>query len=122
MPRTPGLEAEISGLTGRRGQLRQAAALPGAQLGQVLEAAFAELDGAIDALSTMQAEAAGGSAAEQLTGGPQGARRFLRAALPEGPRAPLPPSPDRAVWAANPPAGHRTRLPARSPVREPLPP
>jgi len=58
MPHTPGLEAEISGLTARRGQLRQAAALPGAQLGQVLEAAFAELDGAIDALSTMQAEAA----------------------------------------------------------------
>ena len=106
MPHTPGLEAEISGLTARRGQLRQAAALPGAQLGQVLEAAFAELDGAIDALNTMQAEAAGGSAAEQLTGGPQGDRRLLHAVFQEAPVPLFLLDRDGAVRRANRRAGH----------------
>jgi hypothetical protein len=61
-PGRPGLESEISGLAERRGQLQLAASLPGAELRQVLEAAFAELDGAIDALSSMGAQAAAGSA------------------------------------------------------------
>ena len=84
MPHPPGLEGEISGLTARRGQLRQAAALPGAHLRQVLDAAFAELDGAIEALNSMQAQAAG-PVAEQLTGGPQGDRRLLHAVFQEAP-------------------------------------
>ena len=106
MPHTPGLETEISGLTARRGQLRQAAALPGAQLGQVLEAAFAELDGAIDALNTMQAEAAGESAAGQLTGGAPGDRRLLHAVFQEAPVPLFLLDRDGAVRRANRRAGH----------------
>jgi hypothetical protein len=41
---------EITGLTSRSGALRQAATLPGADLGSLLDAALAELDAAIDAL------------------------------------------------------------------------
>lgn len=86
MPHPPGLDSEISGLTARRSQLRQAAALPGAQLRQVLDAAFAELDGAIDALNAMQAQAADGPAAdERASGGPQGDRRLLHAVFQEAP-------------------------------------
>jgi serine phosphatase RsbU (regulator of sigma subunit)/PAS domain-containing protein len=53
MPREPdrrGPEADIAGLASRSGALRQAAALPGADLGSLFEAALAELDAAIDAL------------------------------------------------------------------------
>ena len=65
-PGRPGLESEISGLAERRGQLRQAASLPGAQLPQLLEAAFAELDGAIDALTALRAQTATESATDRL--------------------------------------------------------
>jgi len=53
-PGRPGLETEISGLTARREQLRQAAARPGAPLRQTLDAAFAGLDEAIDALAAVR--------------------------------------------------------------------
>ena len=85
MPHPAGLEGEISGLTARRGQLRQAAALPGSDLRQVLDAAFAELDGAIEALNTARARAADGPAAEPLTGGLPGDRRLLHAVFQEAP-------------------------------------
>jgi serine phosphatase RsbU (regulator of sigma subunit)/PAS domain-containing protein len=84
-PGLPGLESEISGLTERRGQLRQAAALPGAQLHQVLEAAFAELDGAIDALTSLRGEATGESAPDRTTGGLQADRRLLHAVFQQAP-------------------------------------
>ena len=106
MPHPPGLENEISGLAARRGQLRQAAALPGAQLGQVLEAAFAELDGAIEALSAMRAEAAGGPAAERLGGGPQADRRLLHALFQEAPVPLFLLDHDGTVRRANRRAGH----------------
>jgi PAS domain S-box-containing protein len=49
-PGRPGPEADITGLASRSGALRQAAALSGADLGSLFEAALAELDAAIDAL------------------------------------------------------------------------
>jgi serine phosphatase RsbU (regulator of sigma subunit)/PAS domain-containing protein len=52
---------EIAGLTTRSGALRQAATLPGADLGSLLDAALAELDAAIDALKTAAGAAASGS-------------------------------------------------------------
>ena len=81
----PGSIARSPGLTARRGQLRQAAALPGAHLRQVLDAAFAELDGAIEALNSMKAQAAGELAAGPLTGGLPGDRRLLHAVFQEAP-------------------------------------
>src|SRR5215469_3177262 len=52
---------EIAGLTTRSGALRQAATLPGADLGSLLDAALSELDAAIDALKTAAGAAASGS-------------------------------------------------------------
>src|ERR1700734_118046 len=88
MPYSPGrpeLESEISGLTERRGQLRQAASMPGAQLGQVLEAAFAELDGAIDALNSIQAETGAGPGSGRPGGGSHADRPLLHAVFQEAP-------------------------------------
>jgi serine phosphatase RsbU (regulator of sigma subunit)/PAS domain-containing protein len=84
-PGRPGLESEISGLTERSGQLRQAAALPGADLPQVLEAAFAELDGAIDALNSQRAAAPGDSAPGRVAGGLDADRRLLQAIFQQAP-------------------------------------
>ena len=53
---TPWPEREIAELRERSGALRQSAALPGAQLPQLLEAALAELDGAIDTAAELQAD------------------------------------------------------------------
>ena len=52
---------EIAGLTSRSGALRQAATLPGADLGSLLDAALAELDAAIDALKAAAGATANGS-------------------------------------------------------------
>ena len=51
---TPWPEREIAELRERSGALRQSAALPGAQLPQLLDAALAELDGAIDTVAELQ--------------------------------------------------------------------
>jgi serine phosphatase RsbU (regulator of sigma subunit)/PAS domain-containing protein len=80
-----GAGSEIAGLKARYGALRQAAALPGADPGTLLEAALAELDAAVAALST------GGGAAERPDGGqdPSGAshaeRRLLHAVFQQAP-------------------------------------
>ena len=107
MPHPPGLESEISGLTARRGQLRQAAALPGADLRQVLDAAFAELDGAIEALNAMRATAAGEpSAGRRQPGGLQADRRLLHAMFQEAPVPLFLLDSDGTVRRANRRAGH----------------
>jgi serine phosphatase RsbU (regulator of sigma subunit)/PAS domain-containing protein len=107
MPHPPGLESEISGLTARRGQLRQAAALPGADLRQVLDAAFAELDGAIEALNAMRAKAAGEpSAGRRQPGGLQADRRLLHAMFQEAPVPLFLLDSDGTVRRANRRAGH----------------
>jgi serine phosphatase RsbU (regulator of sigma subunit)/PAS domain-containing protein len=55
-PGPPGSRNEIAALKSRLGDLRQAAALPGADLRSLVDAALAELDAAVDALT-----AAGGA-------------------------------------------------------------
>ena len=57
----PGLDLEVAALKERYAGLRQAAALPGADARAVLEAAFAELDTAVDVLGAMRAGPATGS-------------------------------------------------------------
>ena len=78
----PGLG--LAELTARRDALEQAAGLPGAQLGPLLDAAFAELDGAIDALTQQQARSAArreGAPSEPV----RAERRMLRAVFQEAP-------------------------------------
>src|ERR1700748_531014 len=77
-------ESELAELAARRDALQQAAGLPGAQLEPLLDAVFAELDGAIDALTALQAQTAarrGDPPAEQTL--PE--RRMLRAVFQEAP-------------------------------------
>ena len=57
----PALEREIVQLRTRFDALRQSAAIPGAELPRLLEAAFDELDGAIELAAALQADAAGRS-------------------------------------------------------------
>src|SRR5262249_56184285 len=63
-PGRQGAGSDIAGLKARYGALRQAATLPGADPGPLLEAALAELEAAVAALN----EADGGTDAEPGTG------------------------------------------------------
>jgi len=84
-PESLGLpEFALAEFAARRDALQQAAGLPGAQLKPLLDAAFAELDGAIDALTQRQASAAArraGAPAEPV----RAERRLLRAVFQEAP-------------------------------------
>ncbi len=75
---------EAARLKTRRDALKQAAALPGAELGSLLEAALAELDGAVDALTD-----AGDRPAQDMAGDPAGGphadRRLLQAVFQQVP-------------------------------------
>jgi serine phosphatase RsbU (regulator of sigma subunit)/PAS domain-containing protein len=59
-----GLEHELEELRSRRDALRQSAALPGAQVQQVISAAFTELDAAIETAERAQSGSSGASSAE----------------------------------------------------------
>ncbi len=77
-------ESELAELAARRDALQQAAGLPGAQIQPLLDAAFAELDGAIDALTALQAQTTARKAdapSEQT----RAERRMLRAVFQEAP-------------------------------------
>src|SRR6202035_4032508 len=52
---SPEFDLEVAALKERYAGLRQAAAMPGADAGAVLEAAFAELDAAVEVLGAMRA-------------------------------------------------------------------
>ena len=77
-------EGDVAALRARGEALRQAAALKGAQLRPLFEAALTELDAALDAL-----DAAGGARPEADKSGPAGAlhaeRRFLHAVFQQAP-------------------------------------
>jgi PAS domain S-box-containing protein len=77
-------ESDLAELTARRDALRQAAGLPGADLRPVLEAAFAELDGAIDALTTLRTRSDARKADTALEAG-RAERKMLRAVFQEAP-------------------------------------
>jgi serine phosphatase RsbU (regulator of sigma subunit)/PAS domain-containing protein len=78
-------EREIAAFRARSGALRQSASLPGARLPQLLEAAFAELDGAIDAAA--EAFGASGQPADVLAETSDVDRRLLRAMFQNAPLA-----------------------------------
>jgi PAS domain-containing protein len=75
---------ETARLKARSDALRQAAALPGAELGPLLEAALAELDGAVQALAGAEGRASGGPGGE-LADGPNAERRLLQAVYQQVP-------------------------------------
>ena len=106
MPQPPGppeLDLEVAALKERYAGLRQAAALPGADARAVLEAAFAELDAAVDVLGAMRAGPAPGPA--QPGGpGPEALlteRRLLRAVFQDAPVPMFLLGPDATVQRVN---------------------
>jgi serine phosphatase RsbU (regulator of sigma subunit) len=80
----PPLEGELASLKARRDALRQAAGLPRAKLRPTLDAALAELDGAIDALTSAQ-DAGDGPGDARSTEAAQSERRLLRAVFQDAP-------------------------------------
>jgi serine phosphatase RsbU (regulator of sigma subunit)/PAS domain-containing protein len=83
----PELDLEVAALKERYAGLRQAAGMPGADAGAVLEAAFAELDAAVDVLGAMRA---GPAPAPARAGGPGPEallteQRLLRAVFQDAP-------------------------------------
>lgn len=82
MPHARGIplpEREIAELRDRSCALRQSATLPGAQLPQLLDAALAELDGAIDTAAALQAGLDPGAAGGRSADASDGERRLLGA-------------------------------------------
>jgi serine phosphatase RsbU (regulator of sigma subunit)/PAS domain-containing protein len=77
----------VGGLAGRRDALRQAAAMPGADPRALLDAAFAELDVAVEALTKLTETAAAESAAAAAPDSLSAERALLRAVFQ---RAPVP--------------------------------
>jgi serine phosphatase RsbU (regulator of sigma subunit)/PAS domain-containing protein len=77
---TKGSDAYLADLPGRREALRQAAAMPGADPRSLLDAAFAELDAAVEALTRLT-ETAADPAAEAGTPDPLSAERALLRAV-----------------------------------------
>ncbi len=80
-------EQEIAQLRSRFEALRQSAALPGAEFPLLLDAAFAELDGAIDLAASLRSGAAG-PAPGRRSDAADAERRLLRAVFQDAP-APL---------------------------------
>jgi phosphoserine phosphatase RsbU/P len=81
----PGHEREIAELRERSAALRQSAALPGAQLPQLLDAALTELDGAIDTVAALHAGSSPGPAAGPHADPAEIERRLLRAMFQDAP-------------------------------------
>lgn len=82
---SPGLQgtgAEIAGLKARYAALRQAATLPGAKPGPLLEAALAELEGAVAALTATGTEAEHGNGGSEAS---HAERRLLHAVFQQAP-------------------------------------
>src|SRR5450631_309801 len=77
-------ESDLAELTARRDALQQAVGLPGAQLKPILDAVFAELDGAIDALTQRQT-ASVARRAEARSEPARAERAMLRAVFAEAP-------------------------------------
>ena len=80
-----GSYADLVGLTERRDALRQAAAMPGADPRALLDAAFAELDAAVEVLAKLADAAAGEPAAAAPADSLSAERALLRAVFAHAP-------------------------------------
>jgi len=97
--------ADLADLAGRRDALRQAAAMPGADPRAVLDAVFAELDGAVEVLAKL-AEADSEQAAAAAAPDALGAERaLLRAVFQHAPSPLFVLEPDGTIRRANSRAG-----------------
>src|SRR5437763_9189246 len=84
-PRRHDERSDIAGLNARYGAPRQAAALPGADPAMLLEAAFAELDAAVAALTPNGDAAEHGDAGQGSSPASHAERRLLHAVFQQAP-------------------------------------
>ena len=84
-PGRQGAGTEITGLKARYGALRQAAALPGADSGTLLEAALAELDAAVAALTPADGEGGRDEGGAGSSAALHAERRLLHAVFQQAP-------------------------------------
>jgi serine phosphatase RsbU (regulator of sigma subunit)/PAS domain-containing protein len=102
---TDGSAADLADLAGRREALRQAAAMPGADPRALLEAAFAELDGAVEALTRLAGSGPEPAAAAVAPGALGAERALLRAVFQHAPTPLFLLEPDGTIRRANSRAG-----------------
>ena len=95
----------VAELRARHEALQQTATMPGADLRPLLDAALAELDGAIDALGSAQAQPAAGGKDERAAGSVHAERRLLHAVFQQVPVPLFVLGQDGTVRRANPAAG-----------------
>jgi serine phosphatase RsbU (regulator of sigma subunit)/PAS domain-containing protein len=115
-----GSYADVADLAGRREALRQAAAMPGADPRALLDAAFAELDAAVDLLTKL-AEAEGSESAPvalPASFGPE--RALLRAVFQSAPSPLLVLEADGTIRRANAKAGELIGAPSGYATGKPL--
>jgi serine phosphatase RsbU (regulator of sigma subunit)/PAS domain-containing protein len=94
----------VAELRARHEALQQTATMPGADLRPLLDAALAELDGAIDALGTAQAQPLAAGKDERAAGSVHAERRLLHAVFQEVPTPLFVLGQDGTVRRANPAA------------------
>jgi serine phosphatase RsbU (regulator of sigma subunit)/PAS domain-containing protein len=97
--------ADLGGLVERRDALRQAAAMPGAEPRALMEASFAELDAAVEALAKLAETAAGESASAAPADSLSAERALLRAVFANAPVPLFVLEQDATVRRANAKAG-----------------
>ena len=103
--RTDGSHADLADLAGRRDALRQAAAMPGADPRALLDAAFAELDAAVEVLTKLAATELGEGAPAGPADSLSAERALLRAVFQYAPVPLFVLEPDGTVRRANGKAG-----------------
>ena len=100
-----GNHADLADLAGRRDALRQAAALPGADPRALLDASFAELDAAVEALTKLVQAAEPDRTASEAPASLGAERSLLRAVFQRAPAALFVLEPDGTIRRANSRAG-----------------
>ena len=116
-----GSYADFADLARRRDGLRQAAAMPGADPRALLDAAFAELDAAVEALTKLvQAEEPDPTAGEALPASLSAERRLLRAVFQHAPAPLFLLEPDGTIRQANGRAGDLIGAPPGYATGKPL--
>jgi serine phosphatase RsbU (regulator of sigma subunit)/PAS domain-containing protein len=117
---TNGSGADLADLAGRRDALRQAAAMPGADPQALLDAAFAELDAAVEALTKVTEGGQPESAAVAQPDSLSAERALLRAVFQHAPTPLFVLEPDGTVRRANGKAGEMIDAPPGYATGRPL--
>jgi len=110
--RTDGSYADLADLAGRRDAIRQAAAMSGADPRALLDAAFAELDAALEALTRLAEARLGEGAPAGPTDSVSVERALLRAVFQHAPAPLFVLEPDGTVRRANGKAGQLIGAPS----------